>query len=268
VPPTTRLFGTDGEEIFDLDGWFEHAPPEKKKRDWKDGYSAKEQAKAWLRSGIPRVPEELWTAVAGLVGEVDEIYGRPEHLTSLDRFRGGPRHHDMLACTRRNGKMVGVVGVVGVEAKACEDFDGTVGDRAKAAPPSKKRARCNLLARALFGREVMDGEAGYPLDQGLASHGYQLWTATVGTIIEAQKRGVDQAIVVVHQFRPHDLEAARQAGDTRPWVEALDRNLRAFNSFAAAIDASGSCSHETEFVKPGTAIHLVKIESYLPDAIV
>jgi hypothetical protein len=38
---------------------------------------------------------------------------------------------------------------IGIEAKACEGFDGTVGDRAGAAAPSKKRARCNLLARAL-----------------------------------------------------------------------------------------------------------------------
>jgi hypothetical protein len=36
-----------------------------------DGYSAKEQAKAWLRSGSPAVPEELWSTLEPLVaGEV------------------------------------------------------------------------------------------------------------------------------------------------------------------------------------------------------
>jgi hypothetical protein len=128
MPPSTRLFGTDGGEIFGLPDWLVHAPPEGGLTQWKDGYSAKEQAKAWLRAGTPAVPEEWWSAISPLTGQVDEIYGRPEHLTPLDRYRG-PRRHDMLACTRRNGTMVGVIGV---EAKACEGFDGSVRDRAKA----------------------------------------------------------------------------------------------------------------------------------------
>jgi hypothetical protein len=133
MPPSARLFGTDREEIVDLDSWFAHAPPEKGAAQWKDGYSAKEQARAWLRSGRPMVPEELWSAIAELAGDVDEIYGRPEHPTRLDNYPRA-RHHDLFACPRRNGA---TLIVLGVEAKACESFDWTVSDRATAAAPSK-----------------------------------------------------------------------------------------------------------------------------------
>ena len=121
--------------------------------------------------------------------------------------------------------------VVGVEAKACEGFDGVVGDRASAAPPSKKRARCNLLSARLFGRDVFDEHSGAILDEPLSRHGYQLWTAAVGTIIEAQAREQDRAVLLVHQFVPRDLTGPTPPGDTRDWASALDANGAAIEAF-------------------------------------
>ena len=262
MSPPARLFGSDRVEIVDLDSWFRHAPPEKGAAQWRDWYSAKEQAKAWLRSRAPAVPEELWSAIADLAArEVDEVYGRPEHRTKLDKYSRA-RQHDLFACARRNGA---TVLVVGIEAKACEDFDGIVADRAASNAPSKKRARCNLLAAALFGREVFDEETGDVLDERLSRHGYRLWTAAVGTIIEAQQRGVDDAVLVVQQFVPRDLAATSLAGDARDWSSALAANAESFEAFAAEIEASGSVSHETDFVKAGTALHLVKVQSPIDD---
>jgi hypothetical protein len=261
-PPTARLFAPDQVEIVDLNSWLVHAPPEGLGGQWKDGYSAKEQANSWLRPGAPAVPQELWSAIAKLAPrEVDEVYGRPEHRTKLDRYRRA-RQHDMFACARNNGT---TVLVVGIEAKACENFDGTVASRAKFDAPSKKRARANLLAQALFGRKVVDEETGDILDQRLGLHGYQLWTAAVGTIIEAQQRGVDDAALVVQQFAPRDLTAGFPVGDRRKWSSTLDAHRAAFDVFAAAINESGSVSHATEFVKAGTRLHVVKIESTIGD---
>jgi hypothetical protein len=162
-----RLFGPNGEEIVDLDSWFLNAPPEKGLAQWKDGYSAKEQAKAWLRSGGPQMPDELCSAVSAIAPDADEVYGRPEHTTRLDKFSRA-RQHDLFACLRCEG---GMTTAIGIEAKACENFDGKVADRAAAAPPSKKRARCNLLARALFGRDVLDEDSGELLDADLVPTG-------------------------------------------------------------------------------------------------
>lgn len=257
MKPTVRLFGVDKVEIDSEGSWLVHAPPEKGEAQWKDGYSAKEQAKAWLRSGRPAVPDEWWAAVANLVGEVNEIHGRPEHQTALDRF-ARKRQHDLFACLRRDGEMTIAVGV---EAKACEDFDGLVGDRASAQAPSNKRARCNLLAEVLFGCPVFNEDTGEILDVRLASHGYQLWTAAVGTLIEAQARELDDAILVVHQFRPRDLEAAARAGDRRSWASRLEQNEAKLVAFAEDVAKAGGVSHETEFVKPGTRLHVVRVET-------
>jgi hypothetical protein len=254
-----RLFAPDRDEINDLDSWLLHAPPEKGLAQWRDGYSAKEQAKSWLRSDRPRMPEELCSALSALALNADEVYGRPEHRTRLDNYSRA-RQHDLFACLRRDGIMTAAVGI---EAKACEGFDGTVADRAAAASPSKKRARCNLLARALFGREVLDEDSGAVLDPALSGHGYQLWTAAVGTVIEAQERDLPRAVLVVQQFRPRDLDAALEAGDKRDWDTALDANAAAFSAFADELEASGSTSRQTEFVESGTRVDLVKVESYI-----
>ena len=262
MPPAVRLFGPDGVEIEDLDPWFLHAPPEKGLAQWKDGYSAKEQAKAWLRPGSPAIPDELWSEISGFLdGEVDEFYGRPEHTTRLDNYSRA-RQHDLFGCARRDGA---TLLVVGVEAKACEGFDGLVVDRATAAAPSNKRARCNLLSRALFGRDVLDEQTGAILDENLSRHGYQLWTAAVGTVIEAQKRAMAEALLVVHQFVPHDISAVGVAGDKRDWATALTANAEAFDAFATELHASGSKSHDTEFVQGGTTLHVVKVQSVIAE---
>jgi len=255
----TRLFGTDDEEIVDLASWFAHAPPEKGDAQWRGGYSAKEQARSWLRTGTPAVPSELWEALSRLgLGEIDEVFGRPEHTTRLDDYGRG-RQHDLFGCARHEGA---TRFVFGVEAKACEGFDGTVADRASDGPPSKKRARCNLLASALFGRPVLDEDTGRVLDEDLGGHGYQLWTAAVGTIIEAQRRSVEDAVLIVQQFLPRSLEEAR-GHDRRDWESALSSNAAQVEAFVGAIHEVGATAHQTAFVAPGTRLHVLKVESGL-----
>jgi hypothetical protein len=259
VLPNVRLFGPDRGEIVDLPSWFAYAPPGKGPAQWKDGYSAKEQAKSWLRPGRPAAPQELWDELGDLTADVAEIYARPEHATRLDDFPR-KRQHDLFACARNRG--VTKV-VIGVEAKACEGFDGTVADRAPAGGRSRKRNRCNLLSCALFGREVIEETTGEILDAELAGHGYQLWTAAVGTLIEAQTRKIDAVVLIVHQFMPSDLDAARRAGDTRDWKTALAANQHAVHTFVSALAATGARSHETEFVRPGTKLNVIKVQSLI-----
>ena len=131
---------------------------------------------------------------------------------------------------------------------------------------TEQEARASQLAGAsTVRREVVDEETGDILDERLGLHGYQLWTAAVGTIIEAQQRGVDDAALVVQQFAPRDLTAGFPVGDRRKWSSALDAHRAAFDVFAAAINESGSVSHATEFVNAGTRLHVVKIESTIGD---
>jgi hypothetical protein len=261
MPPVTKLFAPDREEIASLDSWLSHAPPERGLTAWKDGESPKEQAKAWLRPGEPAVPEEVWAALDGLVeGGVDEVFARPAHPTLLDGA-AAPRQHDLFACARRARE---TVLVVGVEATGAEGFDGLVADRLGPDAPEGERTRCNLLARALFGRDVVDEATGEVLDAELAGHGYGLWTAAVATIIEAQERGVDNVALVVHQFAPGARED--RSGDAVDWEAAVKANLEAYEAFAAALEAAGAVSFATEYVKPGTRLQVAWVESSMDRA--
>jgi hypothetical protein len=253
--PAVSIVGGGGESIGTLEEWLEYAGPERGLAQWRDGYSAKEQAKAWLSSGSPAAPEEWWDAVSELVGDADTLIAQPEHETRFDRFARA-RQHDLLAEVRRCDE---TVAVVGVEAKACEPFDGQVADRGIAAPPSKQRPRCNLMAQALFGRPVFNEDDGTVLDKELAGHGYQLWTAAVGSIVEAQSRGLSQAILVLHQLQPADVAGGYADDDARDWPRALQENQAAVERFRGALEDAGGHTFETRFVAAGTRLTVVKV---------
>ncbi len=160
---TSTSIQAEGAEIVDERSWFELAPPEKGRAQWRDGYSAKEQALAWLRTGEIACPDELLGPLQELASRpIDELVGTPEKTTKLDNY-GRDRQHDLLLGASGEGEPLLVVGI---EAKACERFDGLVAERASAEPPSKKRARCNLMSRELFGRLVFDEGTGEILDPG------------------------------------------------------------------------------------------------------
>lgn len=251
-----KLFGAHGGAITDLSSWLEQAPPEKGLAQWVDGYSAKEQAKAWFRTGGPAVPTEICAAITALgLPDAELVEAWPEHKTPFDDL-GRSRQHDLLAVVNSGGRPAFVVGV---EAKACESFDTLVAERSKAEAPSKKRKRCNLLSQALFGRKVMAEDHDEILDAELAGHGYQLWTSAVGTIVETQKRGLDEAVLVIHQLRPQDLGNV-DPSDTRNWAAALAKNDEQLTDFQSAF---GGMSHDTEFVAAGTKLYVLKVESWI-----
>lgn len=83
------------------------------------------------------------------------------------------------------------------------------------------------------------------------------WTAAVGTIIEAQNRDMDACALVIHQFRP----AAPIPDDKRDWLAVLAANQAQVEEFAAAVHAAGSVSFETGFVRPGTRLHVVTVDT-------
>lgn len=58
-----------------------------------------------------------------------------------------------------------------------------------------------------------------------------------------------EALLVAHQLVPDDIPAAGVAGDERDSATALTTNAEAFDAFATDLQASGSKSHETDFVR-------------------
>src|SRR5437016_2705307 len=102
----------NGNDIRSVEDWFKYAPPAQGLRHWKDGQSAKEFAKAWIRPAPPPEFSALMNSRPEFVGlELEEAI--PEHKTELDEF-SGPRHNDLLVL----GQTAGAKVVICIEAKA------------------------------------------------------------------------------------------------------------------------------------------------------
>lgn len=206
---------SSGHTIHSVDDWFHLAPPKGGTRQWRDGRSAKELAKAWFRGGTPAVPKELEAlfkshlATHGLIIE----RGIPEMRTQLDDFEGEKRNHDLILL----GHAGDVNTLVAIEAKADEEFDQTIQQRLEktVGTSSNIPRRIDLLSRSIFGR---------PIDEELGQTRYQLLHGLAGTLIEAKNQGATQAVFVVHEFisdkvAPENVD--RNAADFERFVRAL-----------------------------------------------
>jgi hypothetical protein len=140
-----------GHEIRSIEDWFKWAPPKMGARHWKNGRSAKELARSWLRNGNVSAPVELTMLLESTFG-VPIVFdeGKPECVIPLDDFGGEHRNCDLvLMCSARGRRMV-----INIEAKADEPFgDCIVGSYydEKFCSPSNVPARIRSLSLGLFG---------------------------------------------------------------------------------------------------------------------
>lgn len=205
-------------EIRSVDDWFAHAPPKKGAKQWADGRSAKELAKAWFAAPEkPSVPSELQALLdsreetRGIVFE----HGEPERVTHFDKCGGEGRNADLVlwghgAC----GKVL-----VSVEAKADESFGQIAGqyvrDASSRNPRSRVPERFALLCEGVLGVGPENEEA--------CALRYQLLTATAGAIVDAQHFGAKTVVLVIHEFvGATDAEKLRaNATDLNEFVRML-----------------------------------------------
>lgn len=267
------IVGRDAGPITTLEGWFEHSPPMGRAKHWKDGYSARETAKAWLASGQCSVPAELDALLSSheLLEGLEVATVLPEHDTMLAPGESGARRHDLVLLGRTtNGLRV----VVGVESKTDETFDLTLGEAVVSAtrglvktPRSQRIARIQRLTSDLFGRPLLR-RAGklIEIDDSLAGLDYQLLAGAAGTLIEADRYDADVAVFAIHAFYlsrtdPH-VKAAHSASLDR-FFAALGGSERLSpgqlkgpvarhgSSSLPAIDLLvGSCITEIDYDRP------------------
>ena len=206
------------QRLTTLEEWHSYAPP-KRRTHWKDGRSAKENARLWLGAApdLPSGIAELLGA-SGSVGSLRSWSAEPEARVSFDAFQGEPANLDVLVqADDENGPVV-----LGVEAKADEAFGLTVKKtllaahkRAARNPRSKGVERIRRLATT-FGldldrREVLDLR-------------YQLLTLTAATVAEAHRQSAQRAVVIVHEFVSALAKAAcrtRNARDLSGFLETV-----------------------------------------------
>jgi hypothetical protein len=178
--------------VYSVKDWFAACPPKGGEKQWKDGYCAKESAKAWLRHGAVTLPQEVATLLASHRDLIDFRLGTvtPEVCTRLDDYRQG-RNADVVATGTAMGKRT----LIAIEAKAAEDFGEPIEARLRSAlSGTNVHDRINSLASAVFGRGVLT------VDPVLGELRYQLLHAIAGTVIEATDRRAEQAVFIVHYF--------------------------------------------------------------------
>jgi len=210
-------FHKSGSFIRSVADWFRLALPKEGLRQWKDGRSAKELAKAWFpQPGSPQVPAEL---IALLNSSSDLINteileGTPEHKIPLDNFRGETRNADLVLVGKRGNSKISI----NIEAKADEPYDQTVADKLRTVknPRSKIPDRIDLLCQALFG-----AIPGANLD--LRDLRYQLLTGCAGAMIEASKIGAGAAVFVVHVFISDGVDNQKVRSNDIDYVRFLKR---------------------------------------------
>ena len=208
----------DGHLISSVDEWFTYAPPKGLEKQWVDGRSAKECARAWFpEPGNPRVPSELqqlWSSHSD-IGQVTLIEGTPELPVRLDDYRGETRNADMVAW----GSCASGAVLVSIEAKADEPFGPTLAEEMDLAksPNSNIPKRVNGLCEALLGRP-------YAAEPSIHHLRYQLFTGCAGALIEAKQKHAALAVFCVHEFlgsatAPENLE--RNAADFKEFIRHL-----------------------------------------------
>lgn len=195
--------------IDSLEAWKELGKP-KENYQWKEGRSARLMAEL----AIERKPE-FAKRVSDLLAECgiaeQDFVCEPEAKTCLgeEMYPGGPRNHDLL--------MRGNDCVIGIEAKVSEPFDEEIGKRLEIEEGNRSKRAERLI------EFLMPGKA----QDNVKRIGYQLFTATRGTMCAALEHGVEKSIMLVITFKGnvekeknYDANCAKNAKDFDDFLKA------------------------------------------------
>lgn len=202
--------------ITNVETWEIKAPPMGKSRQWVDGRSAKELAR-YMTKNYPQLPTEIESILKEFVRDDSEFDWAAEYVTRFEPFglgRGEGRNHDAFLY---NDELV-----IGIEGKADEPLGSQlIGEALKDATPNKVQ-RINGMIQMLFG--------GTP--EAHNDIRYQLVTAATATLLEATKKNVKKALLLVIVFNSSKCSE-----------EKLERNNKDIDNFLRDISAKNIGEH-------------------------
>jgi hypothetical protein len=184
-------FSNEGRRLETLGDWRNHGGPVIG-RQWAEGRSARELARAWIEGDAATQLLSLLASAPAFAGLVLDrgIAGKE---TRFDDIQDGPCHHGLLVVARAPSGTV----VIGVEGVAEEPFDEPLDAwvmRAEArSERSRARERLDRLTTAFFGTTLDE-------DPLLAPLRYQLLSALAGTLADAREQDAGAAVLLVHEF--------------------------------------------------------------------
>lgn len=184
-----RAKSKDGPVIRSVQDWRQLAPPKRPLIQWQDFHSAKELAQAWLRDGSPAMPSEYATLLDGqaMTRRFKPECAIAEAEIRIDEFHG-PRNSDMVVLGTTDRHPI----VLAVEAKADEEFAGTIAEEMQGLPAtSNKPERMARLVAAVLNR---------PFDASVNSLRYQLLHSLAATAIKARDHEAKLGVLLIHEF--------------------------------------------------------------------
>lgn len=202
-------FKKDGNLINSIKSWEDYGGP-KYNKQWKEGHSAYKMAYYAIqytnefKRTIQSVLKSCGLQQQDFVCEPEATIGLGQGMKS-----GGPRVHDLL--------MIGEDCVIGIEAKVSEPFDRSISYINNEQKKKSKETRAEALWNFLAGKNTTIDES--PI-------GYQLFTATRGTMCSAIKAKKVNCIMLVLSFIAEVKEK-----------KAKDKNEDDYKSFLCAINA-------------------------------
>lgn len=212
------------------DDWFKAYPPAGGEKQWKEGFSAYEFAKAVLDESFEA---ELSKSLGTISLKNASFY--PERLTYFDDISSGPRHHD-LACVCFLGKEKVAICF---EAKVKESLDAKLSkaivDNSKSGK-SQKPKRVRDLCQKLFGKKYDP--------KTMSDIYYQMLSGAMGTLAFAYEQDVSKAFFVIYQLVPEK--------EKDKFKNTISKHKKAINGFVQMIDPTYDINKSP----------LIKLESY------
>lgn len=221
-------------KITSPEQWFNCAPPKGGAIQWKPGRSAQEMARFALSTQFPILIENILAEY----GIKDSAFTcEPEAETPFENGMGtsGPRNHDLL--------MLGNDTAIGVEAKVSESFDKQIKEK-RIGASKNMHTRLDSCLDFMYSSRPDNAEELY----------YQLFSATIGTIIEAKKNHFKNAIALFVVFVGNVAKEPNYA-------DHLSINKKAFADFCASfgLDEKGGRLPEVPGAK-GIKVWIKKVE--------
>ena len=185
----------DGPRINNIEDWRIHGGPKDGDKQWKDFRSAKELARAWLRSDSTAMPVEYFELLSrsNETRGFQPTIGIAEVKIRIDEF-GGPRNSDMVVLGEANKGRI----VLAVEAKADESFAEPIAKELLGlSENSNKPERIDRLVAGVLNR---------PIDEQVRLLRYQLLHSLAATAIEARRRNAELGVLLIHEFLSLSLD--------------------------------------------------------------
>lgn len=199
-----------GIEVKSISQW----PRPKKSNQWKEGRSAWAIAN-YAMNCTSDFKDMIEDVLSECQIETQVFTCEPEATAGLGEGfgRGGSRNHDLLLKGNKNC-------VIGIESKVSEYFDEEIG---KVISEGKTRAK-----RALSLIKYLAPE--HENESKLKEIGYQLFTATRGTICSSEKENIRNAVFLVIVF----TGCVKKEPD---YDKRIHKNEKDFNSFLHYLNA-------------------------------